>query len=160
MNSIVKFMLQKVEYYFRLFILTPIFTSLDSVQWRSRSWSGIMQLRIIRFPLNAKNLLFAPLIGTKHYFHLHSSQYITVIKGTVQQKRWWVKLFIIHCSVLGGFHFQFYHFQTVLWIRIRIRSDPKLFAGSGYGPVIINFRPGPDKLQFSVAKIAWILLSR
>ena len=41
---------------------------------------------------------------------------------------------------------------AVLWIRIwiRIRSDPKLFAGSGSG--IINFGSGSDKLQFSVTK--------
>ena len=41
---------------------------------------------------------------------------------------------------------------TVLWIRIR--SDPKLFAGSGYGSGIFNFGSGYDKFQFTLAKIA------
>ena len=36
---------------------------------------------------------------------------------------------------------------AVLWIRIR--SDPKLFAGSG----IINFESGPDKLYLLETKI-------
>ena len=49
-------------------------------------------------------------------------------------------------------------FCTVLWIRIR--SDPKLFAGSGYGSGIIDFGSGSDKLQFSLTKIACNLLSR
>jgi len=40
----------------------------------------------------------------------------------------------------------------VLWIRIR--SDPKLFAGSGAGSVIINFGSGSYELQFLVTKIA------
>jgi hypothetical protein len=35
-----------------------------------------------------------------------------------------------------------FHFQAVLWIRIRIRSDPELFAGSG-----MNLKP-----NFSVKK--------
>ena len=41
-------------------------------------------------------------------------------------------------------------FKPVLWIRIR--SDPKLFTGSGSG--IINFGFESDKLQFTLAKIA------
>ena len=45
------------------------------------------------------------------------------------------------------------YFQSVLGIRIR--SDPKLFAGSGSG--IINF--GSDKLKFSATKKAVNLLS-
>ena len=40
--------------------------------------------------------------------------------------------------------------DSVLWIRIRL--DPKLFAGSG--SVIINFGSGSDELQFFVTKIA------
>ena len=34
----------------------------------------------------------------------------------------------------------------MFWIRIRIRSEPKLFAGSGSG--IIHFGSGSDELQF------------
>ena len=44
--------------------------------------------------------------------------------------------------------------SAVLWIRIR--SDPKLFAGSG--SVMINFGSGSDELQFLVTKIAYNLL--
>ena len=48
------------------------------------------------------------------------------------------------------------YLNAVLWIRIRL--DPKLFAGSGSG--IIIFGSGFDKLQFSLAKIACNLLSK
>ena len=43
-------------------------------------------------------------------------------------------------------------YNSVLWIRIR--SDPKLFAGSGSGSVIIKFGSGSDELQFLMTKIA------
>ena len=37
---------------------------------------------------------------------------------------------------------------TVLWIRIRIRSDAKLFAGSGYGSELLISDPDPTSSNF------------
>ena len=51
-------------------------------------------------------------------------------------------------------------YYSVLWSRIKIRSDPKLFAGSETGSVsvTINFGSGSYELQFFVTKIAQNLL--
>ena len=57
----------------------------------------------------------------------------------------------------GAQHFvadQICDFYAVLWIQILIRSDPKLFAGTGSGSVIINFGSGSDKLVLiSICKL-------
>ncbi len=43
--------------------------------------------------------------------------------------------------------------EAVLWIRIRIRTDPELFAGSGSGSGINSFGSGSDQyLTFPVKK--------
>jgi hypothetical protein len=67
-----------------------------------------------------------------------------------RKKFYAIKKFTINICISG----HSLKFKTVLWVRIRIRKDPELLVGTGYGSgsVTRGFAKDP-KLDFNINKI-------